>query len=626
MVDLTPKLDYLGHTSDRIVKAVSVLYGTSEDATLREAVDALYEEAFGSPPDDIEEQRNVGIAPKLVYLNVTKQRFMAAMVELEYDVDEDTTFREAANLLYADACAILADDLDVSSLPSYWQQDVKDTYAYTMALDDEYIHHLVTTDNHFSKNYHNSVPILEVLQGTGLYGRMINLGDIADSNTDSYWEEAFTGFGQWNGNLLFAMGNHDAQQNVGVSDFYDALISNDEELVGQTKTHFSYYWDDAEHKIRYIVYDTYHYQSEGANFLKESIRTLPDGWSVISLTHYWNRADDAMVFLSITQAPFIANLAGHGHVDGTWSKFGGAFKECRLSNDGNSNDASGYEKVQGTTTEQAITIVSINTRTKVIKYYRLGAPTGLGKQWQRSFAFDYDFDNWVRGYYYNTGGIQSTDNTYSRINTRRYPAVDENGTPITYYMYGKNGGYCYQGYVIPFLKNKSFFNHRQSTVTSSAFNNIFVTGRPKNSRWESNNVQWLLFSGNFPNVETDDDIVITTERPVINTVFEDIAWTTGSYIGTNWAVTDNVNGATMSKAMSVTPGQKYHFWVDNEDYVDTYLYAWIWDAKLDHKTRFGITGDATEVTFTIPSGGYYMIISGNNLANYIEDVKLEIIT
>lgn len=654
---LTPKLDYLQHTSDRIIQSVSVLYGTSENATLREAVNALLVEAYGSAPQGTDYPAD--IAGKLEYLNATKQRFFTAMDGLGYDVSGGITFREAANLLYESALEKQVEDFDVSSVPSYWGNDVKAALAYTMMLGDDYVHHLVTTDNHYNINYRKSPSIMTLLQSTGLFSRAINLGDITDSHTQVQADNVLSDYQPHIGNLLFAIGNHD-DSGAGSESVLYPLIEDDESLQGNPET-FNYYWDDTEHKIRYIVYNS----PNVASFtpVETWAKGVDDGWSVLILSHYAGMSfmsdfTQAEPIATGTRTPYAKNLrpffmandskffagwiAGHEHTDSLAvdTPFG-VIHQAVLSNDGHSNDAAPWPKTSGTDTEQAITIMSVNTKTKDVKFYRIGKATSYGQRFGYSYAKpSSEAGHWIADYWINTtpdfASGSGTTGKRSFLWSELLPLQDENGNKLKYQAYSQSGVSAYWFYAIAMDENYNITRVSTSQRRLGAFNigngnpprgGGSQPGMPSDAKYAYIAIEW-----NSTDIQASD--LVLTDNPTLETVisqygvsFANVEWRENYWINSPPSGLESDTGTAVALYVIVNPGSTYRLYVDDSGYTVTKPFLQIyginrWRESTQIHYQSKNKGSALPLTFTIPNDVGLICIGLGDAVGYTNKIRL----
>lgn len=527
----------------------------------------------------------------------------------------------------------IAGGIDLSDIESYFITDVINAMNYVKELGtDDWVHHIVTTDNHFTKNYGHSTAIVKAMQDTGYFSKVINLGDIVDSANADEYASAVENYGQFNGNMLFAIGNHDAQGSLGWQTFfYENLLSDDTDIVVDSSSNYNYYWDDQTHHIRYIVY----IYTDGATYAINRIKDAPAGYSIITLCHYKDKIESSILLpLLGRQINYIGNITGHYHIDSKESNYAGMYNEVSLNNDGWINDDPSYIKTDGTNESQAITIMSINTSTRNVKFYRIGMPTALGQSWQYTYIQGGTVDIWERGYYWSFGTLTPGANSY--YCTKLCQALDANDNAITYRIYAKSGTLTYV-YAIGLDANGDYVTNQRYSATISDLwaRKAFVSKAHLNN----SAVTAMLFSvSSSGDVVSPDDIVITTDPVPLDRLFADADWETGIYLNSSGGNVTNANSAT-SYAFDILPSTTYRFYVDEADWNTTYMYAFLYSDESSNLSgintpkftvRKGSSASVSEITFTTDANTRYCRISVSNLVNVVDDFEtkchLEVVT
>lgn len=531
--------------------------------------------------------------------------------------------------------------VDLSEVESYFITDVVNAMKYVKQLGtDDWVHHIVITDIHFCRNYGHSTAIVKAMQDSGYFSKLINLGDIADTADEADYTTAIANYSQFNGNMLFAIGNHDVQTPDYESVYYDAFLSESTDLVFENgSTNFNYYWDDDTHKIRYIVYN-YGSNSGGDAYALARMGDAPSGYSIITFCHYRNHLKDSAPVVSFGEKlNYIGDIAGHTHFDILATVYDNQYVSMTLMNDGMTNDKEPYIKTDGTNDSQAITIMSINTATKTVKFRRIGIAGDLGKSWQYSYKQGGSVDKWLGGYYWDTATVASVESGF--LYPIPMPAVDANGTPITYRIYTKSG-LPVRAYVLGLRESGELVSgQRLSAPFSSVFNRVgFLEKSTSGSQPFAQSVYRYLLSINTDgNLASADDIVVTTDGVPLGVSFENVTWESGLYLSSsNTEVTDEA-GVT-SYAFDVLPNTTYRFYVDEADWSTSYMCAFVFSdsAQLAKNIinpkwlkRVGSTvSGTTEITFKTTADTKYCRISVRNVANVIENWQskchLEVVT
>ena len=200
--------------------------------------------------------------------------------------------------------------------------------------------------------------------------------------------------------MYFALGNHDR---IGWSDFdleqvqrcYNVFLSNKD--VEGVPTSYYYYFDNAVKKIRYMVINTSESETNHVTMSATQIAwirqhvILPDStWSLVVIGHCDIDPDTSVVTGGSANAQDICNaieqcngnvvgyFCGHQHIDRI-TTIDNDFKQVTLLCDC-IDDREYYPEIYdyptrtpGTASEQAVTIVSFNTVTGVVRFTRIGA-------------------------------------------------------------------------------------------------------------------------------------------------------------------------------------------------------------------------------------------------------------
>lgn len=311
--------------------------------------------------------------------------------------------------------------IDVSGIVSYYQQPVLEAMDYVNGLGDEWVNNLVVTDTHFKvRNCRHSAPILALMFSTGKFDKIIHMGDATELATSASDYAAFKeDFGQFNGDLLLALGNHDAKSNATASptwtDFYNDFLS-DFQGLGGTPTQFGYYYDNAANKIRYIVYKYSPSNAEAAAACN-AIATLPDGWTYVLINHYPETATGAVpvrhrVVEIMNKRPGIF-INGHMHYDIVNTVNG--VPQITMMSDCLTNPGAENPRVAGNVDEHAITILSINPTRGEVKTYRIGCVYDSSIV-PANLQLVEDNPEWLSGAFLNgQGGVDFDDNATHHV-------------------------------------------------------------------------------------------------------------------------------------------------------------------------------------------------------------------
>lgn len=526
----------------------------------------------------------------------------------------------------------IAGGIDLTDIESYFIMDVVNAMQYVKNLGtDDWVHHIIIADTHYQKNYGHSLAIIKAMQDTGYFGKVIHLGDITDDATQANYKAASDAYGQFNGDLLYAIGNHDVLFTGYQQYWYDALLSDDTDIVVDSTdiTNFNYYFDDADHNIRYIVYG-YSSGSGGAAYAIDKVNSAPTGYAVITICHYKELLKSSLLLSLIGhEVEYIGNITGHYHVDGYGHDFADMYNETWLNNDGHANDNASYPKTDGTVDSQAITIMSINTSTRNVKFYRIGIPTALGQNWQYTYVKGDSVEEWLTGGHWGAGSVINNADGY--ISTKKYPVYDANENVIQYYIKYDSG----TGKKIAILgldSNGDYNNRRQAPSTSEIWNyklGFSIFGTPTE----------YLVSAIVENLADTDELTVTDIPEALGREYSNTPWETGFYLNSSGQNTTNADSAT-SMAFDVLPNTTYKFTVDDADwagsnYFYAFLYSHAWGNNnqviqhaLSRRQGSGTAG-TKEITFTTNATEYYCRISVSGLAtvtDFASKCTFEVVT
>lgn len=579
------------------------------------------------------------IADKLDYLEKTKSRFMKAMSDLGYEVTSATTLRRAVDYLVEEAVRKQAEDFDVSDLPEYWHESMRDALVHTMMLGDDYVHHLVTTDNHYNTNYKKSVTIQSLLWGTGLFSKVLNLGDLTDTHSAEQATNAIADYHDLYGdNLLFAIGNHDDFSSD--ESLLLPLVENNAALQGDVQ-HFNYYLDDDENKIRYVVLNSP--KGGETSTAVERVRTAPDGYHVMILTHYpfyWYRNDfwgeddirdpwdiigdnGLLQTIMLNSVPFIGVFSGHEHTDGfkDYLNFGLA-AQVALNNDGTSNNAKPWPKTQGTNTEQAVTIVSVNTETCDVQFYRIGRTCSFGRNWSYNYGSALDA-KFAKGVFLNSNKSISGGTAKQFTYSGALPVRDGQGNLVNYYVINKSEAAIYWAYEFLFASGE--YKNRPSYEVSSPPGRIKVT-RVNHYSAPAATIDQFLFCIEIQNGDADADdfeLISNIEDYNLGWDFGSVPWIDRLW----WYNGSSYDGYAGSKLINVTPGATYRITLDSDV---TCNYFCVMNMGVDGYKKNALYNSGgskfTQTTITIPTGCKYIVLSGENLSGNTNKVHMTEVT
>lgn len=520
-------------------------------------------------------------------------------------------------------------DFDVSSLPDYWEDAVRNALVYTTALGDDYVHHLFTTDNHYDVNQKKSVDIQQLLWATGMYSKVICLGDITDTHTQTQADNVIADYSDYGDDFLLAIGNHDDAGSD--NSILLPLIQNNENLQGNDVQHFNYYLDDDENKIRYIV----HNAPKSSNFSDKValVTGAPSGYHCMILSHYpayaylsefsdppaqaWDAMGDDGLFSAVlmNDEPFIGFFCGHEHIDYHLDRFGaGIVHQNTLSNDGHANDAVHYQKTVGTNTEQAITIVSVNTAKKKVKFYRIGMPTTYGRRWEYSYKKEAS-EPTIKQLYLASDSIHAG----TKAQFAFLPALNNDKD---YYLVNNGNTTVYWGYRLDYLNGAYVFRY-SNNWNFSPFAKVNARKIPRPSTQSSDQ---FLFG--FETQETtgnldDFELVTSLDQYDFGYDFDEVPWYDGKWYSRSGELQSH-SGYAASDLIKVREGETYRFSVDISGWSTQYLHiaAINVDGFIHSQLVYESQQSTSTASFTIPEGIKYIVISSDQLSGNTDKVQL----
>ena len=263
---------------------------------------------------------------------------------------------------------------------------------------------IVLTDTHGSYNKQHSQNIVrQIIEETDI--KAFWLGDtnsvLWEGSGQSYGGEEYNTFAEQlrpcSNKVYFALGNHDRAAWDGL-DYNDIkIIYNDfiasKDVTGN-KERYYYYFDIPDKKLRYVVLNTsesttdYHRMSATQlEWIKTAVTLPASNWAVVVLGHLdidpntfcEDGSDDGATIISninTCNGRVVGYFCGHQHLDLITNT--GRFRQITLMCDKFSNivyypDYQIPERIANTDSEQALTVIHVNTSTRRVEFTRIGA-------------------------------------------------------------------------------------------------------------------------------------------------------------------------------------------------------------------------------------------------------------
>ena len=326
-------------------------------------------------------------------------------------------------------------------IPSYWENAISDALDYAKAKrNNGYINHIIVTDQHYTDNERNSANLISALVDSGYFTKTFLLGDLVDTGTvtdNNYKNLIADGYKRNNKIILLVTGNHDSPLDKSV--VFDDLSRGNDVVFCSVANAYSWTWDDNVSKIRYIGIDrdgTYVQYS----WLANAIINSPDGYAICIVCHYtlsaanpewemcWDSTNETAILALVEMIgkPFIGFITGHQHIDETDVLSNGAYLTTLICDKFDTSNFYQYytypTRTQGTDSEQAITILSINPTLQDVQFYRVGS------------CCNESHKNW--GYRYGVVGEESNILPFDRVSnvylsSSNGSEISENGWEAT---------------------------------------------------------------------------------------------------------------------------------------------------------------------------------------------------
>ena len=292
----------------------------------------------------------------------------------------------------------------------YFQQSICRVMGELNDLSSDWDSFIVVTDTHGKWNQQHSQNVVRYLLEKSPAKKCFLLGDFNvfgyQPTTPYYFEMYAKSLLPVKDQIYATIGNHDRDgmedyDKSQVSVIYDYFLADKEGLKGDPED-FYFYFDDPDRKLRYLVLNTSNDPVNRANMTETELEWLQyDGlvlpgedWTVMVLGHLDINPDIRFSKVSrdgVLLSHLIANcnghvagyMCGHEHKDHR-SLVKDTFYQTIVTSDFIAIDQP--ERSVGTESEQAVTIVSINTKTGDVQFRRVG--TDLGEQIQDYNYYD----------------------------------------------------------------------------------------------------------------------------------------------------------------------------------------------------------------------------------------------
>lgn len=286
----------------------------------------------------------------------------------------------------------------IENVQSYFRSETLSVADAVNGLSDDWQTFVFITDPHGRGNKQHSQAIaLYLLHNTNC--KMLVLGgDYSVSNWDKSQYDTYMSPFLNSGlvkNIYVLFGNHEtygggtAEAKVSI---YNDFLKDKTNINGQPSENY-YYFDNTTQKTRYMFINT----SDGGettvssaqlSWISNNVVLPASDWSLVVFGHvnlaqmagvtYMNESNGSAVISAINNCngTIIGYICGHQHID--YCEKIGDFQHTTIICDKfeNSNYYAGIsvtDREAGTTSEQAVSVISINTTTKDVVIRRIGA-------------------------------------------------------------------------------------------------------------------------------------------------------------------------------------------------------------------------------------------------------------
>lgn len=297
----------------------------------------------------------------------------------------------------------------IENVVSYFRESTQAVKVEINALSDDWQSVIHITDPHGSGNQNHSQSIaLYLLANTP--AKMIVLG--GDYSLQNWSETQYDTYvspllqSDYMENIYACFGNHETYGTGATASAKSAIYSDF--LEGKTlqgnPQEIYYYFDDVSRKTRFVFINTSDsnpttMSSTQLAWLETAVQVPGTDWSVVVFGHVnienlggvttMNESNGAAIAAAIatSNGTVVGYFCGHQHIDGisTISGIHQAMLYCdKLENIDYYSGYSVTDRTAGTTSEQAVSVISFNTTTKQVVIRRIGVESP-----NQALAFSY---------------------------------------------------------------------------------------------------------------------------------------------------------------------------------------------------------------------------------------------
>lgn len=287
----------------------------------------------------------------------------------------------------------------IENVVEYYRQPLLSMCSEISALSSDWQNVIFLTDTHGSANkQHSQAMAIYMLEHIPNIDFIHLNGDFSNDTFDMTQYQTFmsTFLSRKTANWTYAAhGNHEtygSQASLAMPQIAEDFLLPKDNVHGNLARTY-YYFDNAAKKTRWMVINTsedsaYSITREHRQWIEKNV-VLPDtDWHLVVMGHVnlWdcggittqneNGATNIINAILSTNGNLVGYICGHQHIDfvGNTGQIWQATLMCDRFENTNYYDGYSYtQRVAGTTNEQALSILSLNTKTRNVVIRRIGA-------------------------------------------------------------------------------------------------------------------------------------------------------------------------------------------------------------------------------------------------------------
>lgn len=334
----------------------------------------------------------------------------------DYATEIMSLSKAVKNRTYSTSGTSASEQYAISNVASYYRTPVQSVASSINNLSDDWENIMFITDMHGNADEQHSQAIALYLLDNTPVSMLVFGGDYCEAGWSKSEYNTYMSPIKNSGltdSIYALMGNHETYANGSVEakqTIYSDFLEDKTWIVGNPSEIY-YYFDDPNRKIRYMFLNTsdggssslqYTMTTTQIDWIKNHV-TLPDStWSLLVFGHVnldtfgitsttmtgstETNASDIISAINKCNGTIIGYICGHQHIDST-RKSGGFQHMTLLCDKLETTDyysgVSVTNREAGTTSEQAVSIISINQKERRVVMRRIGA----GRQSTISYTY-----------------------------------------------------------------------------------------------------------------------------------------------------------------------------------------------------------------------------------------------